>query len=161
MSAPDVVITTSLVVVALHVAVKPATLLAPEATVGITEEAKKLEGYETVRALPERMGEDGEKTRVTEMGDFPSSRSEVAILKVDKMGIEQKISQRDGAVREERTTGVSRSVVEPSPSCRKKNTKSATAYTSPQNTLQYPQTTSPKASPGQHCCFPSTTPRRR
>ena len=42
--APEVVITTALADVAPHVAVRRATLLAPEATVGTTETAKKLAG---------------------------------------------------------------------------------------------------------------------
>ena len=44
MVAPDVVITTDVAVVAPHVAVSPATLLAPDATVGVTDGAKKPEG---------------------------------------------------------------------------------------------------------------------
>ncbi len=44
MEAPEVVIMTAEAEVAPHVAVKPATLLAPEATEGTTEIAKKLEG---------------------------------------------------------------------------------------------------------------------
>jgi hypothetical protein len=43
--APDVVSITAVAEVAPHVAVKPATLLAPDATEGTTEDAKKLEGY--------------------------------------------------------------------------------------------------------------------
>ena len=42
--APDVVITTDVAVVAPHVAVSPAMLLAPDATVGVTDGAKKPEG---------------------------------------------------------------------------------------------------------------------
>ena len=42
--APDVVITNDVAVVAPHVAVSPATLLAPDATVGVTDGAKKPEG---------------------------------------------------------------------------------------------------------------------
>ena len=44
MVAPDVVITTDVAVVAPHVAVSPATLLDAAATIGVIEEAKKLEG---------------------------------------------------------------------------------------------------------------------
>ena len=44
MAAPDVVIVTAVAEVAPHVAVKPATLLAPEATEGTTEDAKKIKG---------------------------------------------------------------------------------------------------------------------
>ena len=42
--APDVVITNDVAVVAPHVAVSPATLLAPDATVGVTDGAKKPDG---------------------------------------------------------------------------------------------------------------------
>jgi hypothetical protein len=42
--APDVVITTDVAVVGLHVTVSPATLLAPDATLGVIDEAKKAEG---------------------------------------------------------------------------------------------------------------------
>ena len=42
--APDVVITNDVAVVAPHVAVSAATLLAPDATVGVTDGAKKPEG---------------------------------------------------------------------------------------------------------------------
>ena len=42
--APDVVITTDASVVALQVALRPGTLLAPKATVGVTAWAKKPKG---------------------------------------------------------------------------------------------------------------------
>ena len=42
--APDVVITNDVAVVGLHVTVSPATLLAPEATIGLMEDAKKPNG---------------------------------------------------------------------------------------------------------------------
>jgi hypothetical protein len=44
MVAPDVVMTTDVAVVAPHKAVSPATLLAAAATIGVIDEAKKLEG---------------------------------------------------------------------------------------------------------------------
>ena len=44
MEAPEVVMTTVVEDVALHVAARPETLLAPVATVGVMEEAKKPEG---------------------------------------------------------------------------------------------------------------------
>ena len=44
MVAPDVVITTDVAAVALHAKERPATLLAPDATVGVTDGAKKPEG---------------------------------------------------------------------------------------------------------------------
>jgi hypothetical protein len=43
-AAPAVVMTMDVLVVAPHVAVKPATLLAPAATTGVTEGAKKEAG---------------------------------------------------------------------------------------------------------------------
>ena len=42
MKAPEIVMTTAVMEVALHKAVRPVTLLAPAATVGVTGEAKKL-----------------------------------------------------------------------------------------------------------------------
>ena len=44
MAAPAVVMTMAVFVVAPHVAVKPATLLAPAATTGVTEGVKKEAG---------------------------------------------------------------------------------------------------------------------
>ena len=44
MEAPEIVITTAVEEVALHVAARPETLLAPAATVGVMEGAKKFEG---------------------------------------------------------------------------------------------------------------------
>jgi hypothetical protein len=44
MEVPEIVITTAVEEVALHVAARPETLLAPAATVGVIEEAKKFEG---------------------------------------------------------------------------------------------------------------------
>ncbi len=42
--APDIVITTDVALVAPHVAVSPATLLAPSDILGVIDEAKKPEG---------------------------------------------------------------------------------------------------------------------
>ncbi len=44
MEAPEVVMNTAVEKVALHVAARPETLLAPAATVGVMEEAKKFKG---------------------------------------------------------------------------------------------------------------------
>ena len=44
MEAPETVMTTAVIEVALHTAARPVTLLAPAATVGVTGEAKKLAG---------------------------------------------------------------------------------------------------------------------
>ncbi len=52
MAAPAVVMTTDVAVVALHVPVSPATLLLPAATVGVTDGAKKPEGYVSMMVPP-------------------------------------------------------------------------------------------------------------
>lgn len=44
MEAPDIVKTTAVTDVSLHTAARPETLLAPAATVGVTDGTKKLEG---------------------------------------------------------------------------------------------------------------------
>ena len=44
MDVPEIVRTTALLDVALHTAARPKTLLAPAATVGVTDGAKKSEG---------------------------------------------------------------------------------------------------------------------
>jgi hypothetical protein len=81
MTAPEIVITTAVAEVAPHVAVKPTTLLEPEATVGINEDAKKLGGYESVNALPAMMDWDETNARVLETDDLPDTRSEEEISK--------------------------------------------------------------------------------
>ena len=109
MAAPDVVITTAVAEVAPHVAVKPVTLLAPRATEGTTEDAKKLEGYERVRVLPDLIDADGENTRVTETDDFSANRSYEEMTKDEKEMLKQNFPfQRDLAVKEEAGTGVYR-----------------------------------------------------
>jgi hypothetical protein len=82
MAAPDVVSVKAVEEVALHVAVKPATLLAPKPTEGTTEDAKKLKGYNRVKALPDRMECEGTKPRVMDTDDLPGTLSEEEIMKV-------------------------------------------------------------------------------
>ena len=79
--APDIVTTTAVSEVALHSAAKPTTLLAPAATVGVTEGAKKLEGYVRVMVPPEGMADVGVKAKVMSTGDLPTMRSEEAIVR--------------------------------------------------------------------------------
>ena len=81
--SPEVVIATAVADVAPHVAVKPATLLAPEATVGTTEDAKKLEGYERDKTLPGNRRREGKKPRVRGTDDMPETRSETAMLNIE------------------------------------------------------------------------------
>ena len=119
MTAPDVVILTAVAEVAPHAAVKPATLLAPEANEG-TEDAKKLEGYERVKVPPERIGNDGVKPRVTEIDDLPDTLSEEEMPRVkEEISIQKCKFQRDFSVDDKTETGVYRCVVLPSPTCAK------------------------------------------
>jgi hypothetical protein len=81
MVAPEVVITTAVAEVAPHAAVNPGTLLEPEATDGTTPDAKKLEGYNKLTTLPDKMNRAGMNNRVMETEDLPEIRSDKAILK--------------------------------------------------------------------------------
>ena len=117
MMAPEVVILIAVVDVAPHVAVNAATLLALDATEGMIEDAKKLEGYKRVKTLPDRMGNEGEKTIVTETDDFPITRSDAGMPNEEKEILVQTTSQRYWAVKEDTETGVFRLAVLPSPSC--------------------------------------------
>jgi hypothetical protein len=65
MTAPEVVITNDVAVVALQFAWRSGILLPPSATVGVTDDAKKLAGYMRVMVPPEGMGVVGVKDRVT------------------------------------------------------------------------------------------------
>ena len=161
MAAPDVVITTAVAEVAPHVAVKPMTLLAPRATEGTTEDAKKLEGYERVRVLPDLMDADGENTRVTETDDFSANRSYEEMTKDEKEMLKQDFPfQRELAVKEEAGTGVYRWVVVPSPICTK-NTSSPGNTSPPATHISSSKTNKTQASLGHIRCIPSTILRRR
>ena len=81
--APDVVITTDVVVVAQQVTVSPATLLAPAATPGVTDGAKKPEGYVSVIVPPEGRGVVGVKPSVTGTDDLPATRSDDAMYSLE------------------------------------------------------------------------------
>jgi hypothetical protein len=76
---PEVVITTAVDEVAPHAAVNPGTLLAPEATDGTTPDAKKLEGYKRLMAVPDKMDKTGVNTRIIGTEALPDIRSEKAI----------------------------------------------------------------------------------
>jgi hypothetical protein len=165
MTAPDVVITTAVAEVAPHDAVKAVTLLAPRATEGTTEDAKKLKGYERVKVLPEKTDADGENTRVTETGDFSATRSIEEMTKDEKEMPEQGVIfnftiQRDWAVNEEADTGVNRFNVVPSPTCTKNN--SSPRNTSPPATnISQSKTKQTQASLGHCRCIPSMKLCRR
>ncbi len=89
--APEVVIATAVADVAPHVAVIPGTLLAPDATVGTTEDAKKMDGYERTNEFPDNRYKEGEKTRVRGTDDLPETRSETAMTNMETEILEQYI----------------------------------------------------------------------
>ena len=89
MTAPKIVITTAVAEVAPHVAVNPATLLAPEPTVGTTAAAKKFAGYERIKVLPDVTSPEGEKTTVVGTDTLPETRFESAMLKLDNGIVKQ------------------------------------------------------------------------
>ena len=80
-AAPAVVMTTEVAVVALHVAFKPATLL-PAATMGVTDGAKKPEGYVSVRVPPAGTRFAAVNPTVTGTEILPALRSPAKIKKV-------------------------------------------------------------------------------
>jgi hypothetical protein len=121
--APEVVIATAVADVALQFAVKLATLLAPEATVGTTEDAKKLGGYERTKELPSNRGEEGEKTTVRGTDDLPETRSEAAIPNMEREMLKQGIYDHKSLIKDKTDTGVYRSVVVPSPTCASENNR--------------------------------------
>ena len=84
MAAPEIVIMVAVDEVALQVAAKFETLLEPAAAVGVTAEAKKLEGNVRVIVLPDGMVTEGVNTRVTGTDDLPETRSEEAMPKVER-----------------------------------------------------------------------------
>ncbi len=65
MIAPAVVMTRDVAVVELHVPVNPVTLLLPLVTRGVTDGAKKPEGYVSVMVPPEGMEFAGVNPSVT------------------------------------------------------------------------------------------------
>ena len=67
MNAPDVVITADVAVVMPLVAVRPGTL---DPTVGVSDDAKKPEGYAIVMVVPEGMGMYAVRARVIVMEDL-------------------------------------------------------------------------------------------
>ena len=64
-AAPEVVSTTAVLLVTPHVMLKPTILLAPAATKGVIEGAKKLGGYDRMKEPPGGMAESTEKVRIT------------------------------------------------------------------------------------------------
>ena len=81
-AAAAVVMTTEVAVVALHVAVKPATLLPPTATAGVTDGMKKPEGYVSVMVPPGGTVFNTVNPTVTGTDILPALRSCAKIKKV-------------------------------------------------------------------------------
>ena len=85
MAAPAVVMTTEVAVVAPQVAVKPATLLPPTGTTGVTDGAKKPEGYVSVMVPPAGTAFKGVNPSVAGTATFPAFRSVEAMEKAKSM----------------------------------------------------------------------------
>ena len=81
MAAPNIVSTTAVLLVAPHQTFRPVTLLAPAATTGVTNGAKKLCGYVRAKVPPDGMDTSGEKANVTETLLFPAIRSNADMVK--------------------------------------------------------------------------------
>ena len=94
-TAPAVVITTDVDVVALQAPVSPATLLLPAATVGVMDGAKKPEGYDSVMVPPGGTGTDGVKLSVAAAVVFQALRSKDETLKELIWGEEGKADTAD------------------------------------------------------------------
>jgi hypothetical protein len=75
MAAPIIVNATVVLFVAPHVTFRPITLLAPVATTGVTNGAKKLGGYVKTKVPPDGMEASGQNCKVTETLPFPAIRS--------------------------------------------------------------------------------------
>ena len=86
MAAPNIVSTTAELLVAPHVTFRPVTLLAPAATTGVTNGAKKLGGYVRARVPPDGMDTSGKNANVTETLPFPAIRSNADMVKYESMG---------------------------------------------------------------------------
>ena len=80
-TAPAVVMTTDVAVVALHVPVSPAKLLPPAATVGVTDGAKKPEGYVSVMVPPAGTGFAPLNPSFTGTDVLPALRSTSEMMK--------------------------------------------------------------------------------
>ena len=82
---PAVVMMTEVAVVAPQVAVKPATLLPPAETTGVTDGKKKESGYVSVRVPPAGTAFKGLNPSVTGTAAFPAFRSVEAMEKAKSM----------------------------------------------------------------------------
>ncbi len=79
MVAPDVAKTKAVLRMAVHVMLRPMTLLAPKDTKGVAEGAKKLGGYASVIGLPGKICMGVANVSVTRTFVFPDTRSDGTI----------------------------------------------------------------------------------
>ena len=86
MEAPNIVSTTAVLLVAPHTMFMPVTLLAPAATTGATNGAKKFGGYVRAKVPPDGTDASGENVNVTETLTFPTIRSNEDTVKYEYMG---------------------------------------------------------------------------
>ena len=80
-AAPAVVMITEVAVVAPQVAVRPATLLPPTETTGVTDGMKKESGYVSVMVPPAGTGFDAVNPSVTGTDVLPALRSFADMIK--------------------------------------------------------------------------------
>ena len=86
MAAPNIVSTTAVLLVAPHVTFRPTTLLAPAATMAVTNGAKKLGGYVKAKVPPDGKETSRKNANVTETLLFPATRSNADMVKYAHMG---------------------------------------------------------------------------
>ena len=85
-AAPDKLSMTAVLLVLPQVMFMPVTLLAPVATTGVTNGAKKLGGYVRVKVPPDGTDTSGENVNVTETLPFPAIRSNEDMVKYEYIG---------------------------------------------------------------------------
>ena len=97
MAAPDIASTTAVLLVTPHVMFMPVTLLAPVATTGVTNGAKKLGGYVRVKVPPDGTDASGENVNVTETLLFPTIRSYEDMVKYAYIGPDETVEESVGS----------------------------------------------------------------
>ena len=83
---PDVVSTTAVLLVAPQMMFRPLMLLAPEATTGVTNGAKKSDGYVKTMVPPDGMTDTGENDNFTSTFVLPAMRSEGDMVDYEYIG---------------------------------------------------------------------------
>jgi hypothetical protein len=83
---PDVVSTTAVLLVAPQMMFRPLILLAPGATTGVANGAKKSDGYVKTMVPPDGMTDTGENDNVIDAFVLPAMRSECDMVKYEYIG---------------------------------------------------------------------------